>query len=142
MAILGRLNTGDRLAMFGLTPNCVCPLCGANGKDHDHLFFQCPFSSKVWVTVLTKCKANWQSTNWLGLTEVVPGECKGKSLVTIIRRLGFCCTVYRMMKPIIESYEFAKSGLSDGSKKLSEHIYIEWMGNFKMENPLSLFSVL
>lgn len=96
IAILGRLTTGDRLALFGLTPNPVCPLCGANGEDHDQLFFQFPFSSKVWSAVLTKCNAIWQSTNWLGLVEVVARDCLGKSLATIIRRLGFCCTVYQI----------------------------------------------
>ncbi|CAL5405310.1 unnamed protein product [Camellia sinensis] len=156
------------------------------------------FSSKVWTAVLTKCNANWQSTNWLGLIEVVARDCLGKSLATIIKRLGFCCTVYqiwmernsrifsrifcrallawsdigllplkisnslgliagffksggclqsslniegsgtfcglsegehllrveyRMMKPINESCEFSKSGLSDGSQKLSANGY-------------------
>jgi len=48
-----------------------------------------------------------------------------KMVLTVSFNVALFCR-YRMMKPIIESYEFAKSGLSDGSKKLSEHIYIEW----------------
>ncbi|CAL5338646.1 unnamed protein product [Camellia sinensis] len=83
----------NNLLLFHYT-NPVYPLCGANGEDHDHLFFQCPFSSKVWTVVLTKCNANWQSTSWLGLIEVVTRDFLGKSLATIIKRLGFCCTVY------------------------------------------------
>lgn len=94
MAILGRLNTGDRLAIFGINPNPVCPLCGVLGEDHDHLFFKCAFPSTVWAAMLSKCNTNWYSTNWLGLMEVVANDCRGKSIATIIKRLAFSCIVY------------------------------------------------
>lgn len=84
------------LLFFGINPNYSCPLCGLLGEDHDHLFFNCSYSSKVWSAVLTKCNANWQSTTWLGLVEVMARDCKGKSLATIIKRLALCCTVYQV----------------------------------------------
>ncbi|KAL7215410.1 hypothetical protein ACSBR1_027554 [Camellia fascicularis] len=96
MAILGRLNTGDRLAIFGINLAPTCPLCGQNGEDHDHLFFQCPFCSKVWAAILRKCNVNWNCHSWTDWVGVVAKDCKGKSLATIIKKLGFCCTVYQL----------------------------------------------
>lgn len=41
-------------------------------------------------------------------------------LIVLVDVSLFCR--YRMMKPINESYEFSKSGLNDGSKKLSANV--------------------
>ncbi|XP_028122045.1 uncharacterized protein LOC114319237 [Camellia sinensis] len=65
MAILGRFNTGDRLAIFGINPNPVCSIYGVLGENHDHLFFKCAFLSTVWAAMLSKCNTNWY-VMWLG----------------------------------------------------------------------------
>ncbi|GMQ04561.1 hypothetical protein CsSME_00049934 [Camellia sinensis var. sinensis] len=96
MAILGRLYIGDRLAIFGINPAPICPLRGYNGEDHDHLFFHCPFSSRVWDAILRKCNVNWTCNSWTDWVDVVARDCKGKSLATILKKLGFCCTVYHI----------------------------------------------
>ncbi|KAF8050613.1 hypothetical protein N665_1923s0004 [Sinapis alba] len=50
MAMLSRLPTRDRLSSWGMNVPLVCVLCSlATGlESHDHLFFQCPFSTAVW----------------------------------------------------------------------------------------------
>ncbi|XP_074315304.1 uncharacterized protein LOC141651495 [Silene latifolia] len=41
-----RLLTQDRLLRMGITQTNVCFLCGCNAETVEHLFFQCPFSSR------------------------------------------------------------------------------------------------
>lgn len=96
MAILGRLNTGDRLATFGINGVSNCQFCTHNGEDHQHLFFQCPFTLRVWTVIQDKCQVNWQNIPWSDLPQVVAADCKGKSLATIIHRLSFCSSVYHI----------------------------------------------
>ncbi|XP_028090507.1 uncharacterized protein LOC114290746 [Camellia sinensis] len=44
LAIHERLNTGDRLQIFGLLTSPSCPLCCAPEENHSHLFFGCLYS--------------------------------------------------------------------------------------------------
>ncbi|XP_028117723.1 uncharacterized protein LOC114315305 [Camellia sinensis] len=48
VAIHNRLNTLDRLVVFGTSNSSICCLCGVGLENHNHLFFKCPFSYKVW----------------------------------------------------------------------------------------------
>ncbi|KAL7212528.1 hypothetical protein ACSBR2_015258 [Camellia fascicularis] len=47
VAIHNRLNTLDWLVVFGTSNSAICCLCGVGPKDHNHLFFKCPFSYRV-----------------------------------------------------------------------------------------------
>lgn len=48
LALQGRLPTKDRLRGWGLNVNADCVLCSAGNETHDHLFFNCAYSSAVW----------------------------------------------------------------------------------------------
>lgn len=54
LACHGRLATKDRLCRFGLIQEKICSLCNEVDESHDHLFFACSESKKVWSEVL-----NW-----------------------------------------------------------------------------------
>ncbi|GKF65225.1 reverse transcriptase zinc-binding domain-containing protein, partial [Tanacetum coccineum] len=46
----------DRLRQWDVGPDVdldllVCPLCEAQKDSHEHLFFECPFSSHVWKRI-------------------------------------------------------------------------------------------
>lgn len=47
VVIHNRLNTLDRLVVFGTSNSSICCLCGVGPEDHNHLFFKCPFSYRV-----------------------------------------------------------------------------------------------
>lgn len=64
LAIKERLNTRDRLAKFGLCADPRCVLCGINDESHNHLFFDCEFSSVVWKSVVELCGVHWNSRLW------------------------------------------------------------------------------
>ncbi|GJR95644.1 homeodomain-like protein [Tanacetum coccineum] len=46
------LRTQDKLQQWDLGPNSLlCPLCDVQPDSHTHLFFECSFSSQVWMLV-------------------------------------------------------------------------------------------
>ena len=62
LAIRGRLGTQDRFHIHPL--NLSCLLCDGQVEDHDHLFFNCPFSWAIWSEILTKCDIHPVQMPW------------------------------------------------------------------------------
>nr|GEV45283.1 reverse transcriptase zinc-binding domain-containing protein [Tanacetum cinerariifolium] len=52
MAINKRLMTQDRMKMWGSYDMMVCSLCYKQEESHNHLFFICPYSNKLWKNVM------------------------------------------------------------------------------------------
>ncbi|XP_010665811.2 uncharacterized protein LOC104883063 [Beta vulgaris subsp. vulgaris] len=57
LAALGKLQTAEKLKHIGVSANDLCLLCGSYAETHQHLFFNCKFSSefmqgiKLWLGV-------------------------------------------------------------------------------------------
>ncbi|XP_018448258.2 uncharacterized protein LOC108819707 [Raphanus sativus] len=49
MVALSRLPTRDRLIAWGMNVPALCVLCPSGHESHQHLFFQCPFVSRIWA---------------------------------------------------------------------------------------------
>ncbi|XP_028122802.1 uncharacterized protein LOC114319935 [Camellia sinensis] len=96
LAIHERLNTGDRLQIFGLLMSPSCPLCCALEENHSHLFFRCHYSSRIWAVIQAKCNSHWPSLPWLELVEFATTSINGKSLKCMIMKLSFHCTIYHI----------------------------------------------
>ncbi|XP_028127266.1 uncharacterized protein LOC114323787 [Camellia sinensis] len=96
LAIHQRLNTGDRLQIFGLLTSPSCPLCCAPKENHSHLFFRCHYSSRIWAVIQAKCNSHWPSLPWLELVEFATKSINGKSLKSVIMKLSFLCTFYHI----------------------------------------------
>lgn len=91
LAILNRLYTEDRLVLFGNKTSSHYSLCPGS-ESHDHLFFNCPFSSQFWALVTAKIIVNWSPrlvANWVTLLS----SSKGKSLRSIIFKLAFTASI-------------------------------------------------
>ncbi|KAG7550876.1 Reverse transcriptase zinc-binding domain [Arabidopsis thaliana x Arabidopsis arenosa] len=58
LAILARLPTRDRLRRWGMNIPATCVLCSTRDESHEHLFFQCSFSSEIWVFLAAKFLPN------------------------------------------------------------------------------------
>ena len=66
LATKGRLRTKDRLPRTAENDN-TCNLCRREGESHDHLFFNCGYSKKVWELITTKAKIAWPMLPWQDL---------------------------------------------------------------------------
>ena len=95
LAIRERLNTGDRLAMFGMLEVNEC-VFRMGQESHDHLFFDCPFSATVWKGVQSRLNVRWPSSDWRGWTYHLHNNLHGSSVSVLVRKLAFTATVYHI----------------------------------------------
>lgn len=68
LAFHNGLRTLDLLSRFGLGVIPTCPLCNAQNESFNHLFFDCPYSFHLLVSVLRHCGWKGISRNWSSLT--------------------------------------------------------------------------
>lgn len=59
LAMQDKLNTLDRLLVWGVVNEANCVLCSiGNIVDHNHLFFDCSYFTAVWLDILMKNHVN------------------------------------------------------------------------------------
>ena len=75
-----------------------CAFCKSETETHDHLFFDCPFSNRVWRAIKNKCCVNWGDRTWNEWIVFCSNELKGKSLGCYTRKLAFTVTVYSIWR--------------------------------------------
>ncbi|KAB1200869.1 hypothetical protein CJ030_MR0G006019 [Morella rubra] len=98
LAIKERLSTQSRLKAFGLLNDITYVFCGDAEKDFNRLFFDCPFSNRIWVLmrdkyVLPRDQFCWQDTiSWAAM------YLKGNSFHACICKLILSATVYGIWK--------------------------------------------
>lgn len=96
IALHSRLNIGDRLQQFGLTPNPTCPFYQSPVESHSHIFFDCMFSTRIWNVLKAMSNVNWPKLHWPNLFAYATIETKGKSLRSIVIRLSLLCSIYHI----------------------------------------------
>jgi hypothetical protein len=69
IASMERLHTMDRLLNFGVIHAATCILCGVQVETHEHLFFQCPYTSSVWREIAKRTRIFWPPLNWPNLLQ-------------------------------------------------------------------------
>lgn len=94
IAIQNRLSTEDRLVLFGVKTSSNCSFCPGE-ETHDHLFFNCPFTRQVWVTVSLKSQFTWQPQSLSTLVTLI-STMKGRGLKNILAKLTFIVTLYHI----------------------------------------------
>jgi len=64
--MLNRCPTRDRLLAWGLPVDGICLLCNLGPESRDHLYFQCPYSYRIWSEISRRCSTtpsrSWQDT--------------------------------------------------------------------------------
>ncbi|GJU15267.1 hypothetical protein Tco_1143233 [Tanacetum coccineum] len=71
-----------------------CPLCDLVPDSHDHLFFECAFSSQVWSKVHVLCCMDSIPPWLIDVTTFITFISKGKMAVSILSRLVLAATSY------------------------------------------------
>lgn len=94
LAIQNRLATEDRLVLFGIKDTSCCSFCPEE-EDHNHLFFNCPFTQKVWDEVSRKSHLTLQPQSLQDLVSILSGY-RGKGLRSTIIKLSFTVTLYHI----------------------------------------------
>lgn len=94
LAIHNRLYTGDRLVLFGTIPVSCCSFC-SGVETHDHLFFNCIFTSQVWSEMLDHVNVIWPSRSWADWINQI-SNFRDKTLKNLIIKLIFTATVHQI----------------------------------------------
>ena len=133
LAILKKLSTHDRIFTFTQGP-LACVLCHRSMESHDHLFFNCSYSSFVWQGLQHRMGVGCPSTSWSSLVDWGATAWKGKTPRQIIRRMCFGLAVYSIWRERnARSFKFeAKSKeriLNDTCLHMALQIQIKWRGD-------------
>ncbi|GKF13420.1 reverse transcriptase domain, reverse transcriptase zinc-binding domain protein, partial [Tanacetum coccineum] len=94
-----KLKTQDKLRQWGVGPSIdlnllKCPLCDFVPDSHDHLFFECAFSSHVWSKVRALCGMDSIPPRLIDVTTFINHISKSKTAVSILSRLVLATTSY------------------------------------------------
>ena len=92
LAIRERLGTQDRLHTS--TDARGCFFCRSGSENYDHLFFECPVTSRIWATILARSGLTPLQMSWGDQIEWMANHWKGNSLSIIIYNLSLAASVY------------------------------------------------
>ncbi|GJZ73400.1 reverse transcriptase domain, reverse transcriptase zinc-binding domain protein [Tanacetum coccineum] len=71
-----------------------CPLCDLVPDSHDHLFFECSFSSQVWSKVRVLCGMDAIPPHFSDVVAFIVPLSTGKTVISIISRIVVAATSY------------------------------------------------
>ncbi|PWA83708.1 reverse transcriptase zinc-binding domain-containing protein [Artemisia annua] len=97
MAFQKRLLTQDRMVKW-CSEVLLCPLCKKTNDSHNHLFFLCEFSSKVWSVMKNKMKVDVLPNDWDQITHKIASLPCNNSIWSILNRIIIATTVYGIWK--------------------------------------------
>ena len=94
-----KLKTQDRLRESDVGPNVDlsllrCPLCDTVPDSHAHLFFECQFSTQVWLQVRSLSGMDAVPPVLEDVLMFLIPISKGRSVVSILSRLLLAATTY------------------------------------------------
>nr|GEX14201.1 hypothetical protein [Tanacetum cinerariifolium] len=94
LAIQGKLMTQDRMEKWQNNVDLKCALCKSCADLHEHLFFKCAYTLKVWKEMLKKTN-NLQNKNQLmKVVDIISKARNRNSIRMVIKKLVLAATVY------------------------------------------------
>ncbi|XP_009623361.1 uncharacterized protein [Nicotiana tomentosiformis] len=88
------LLTKDRLRGWGYVEDATCSLCNNEEETTDHLFFSCPYSSRVWIAMLRWQGIHRQAMTWTNEIEWAERYYKGRSTTAELYKLILADSLY------------------------------------------------
>ena len=96
LAVKKKLGTQDRFPL--LPQGNLCLLCNIQRETHDHLFFECHYSSQIWRSIALKGGFYTPNVQWGNLVTWLSSNWKGKSLLVKSWKLCLAISVYHLWK--------------------------------------------
>ncbi|XP_021991395.1 uncharacterized protein LOC110888164 [Helianthus annuus] len=99
LVIRRKLLTQDKILQWDFSRRknmnmICCLLCYANIDSHDHLFFDCSYSQRVWNSVRSKGGMPNVSSDWSSIIDWMVHRSRSKSASVYISRLVLAATTY------------------------------------------------
>ncbi|XP_022040986.1 uncharacterized protein LOC110943551 [Helianthus annuus] len=94
-----KLVTQDKIMYWNYTRTTnmnmmCCLLCYESLDSHDHLFFECKFSAKVWEFIRAKAGMDNVEAKWSAITEWLRQRARSKSADNLVCRLLVAASAY------------------------------------------------
>ena len=80
-----RLPTGERMSRWSGSVNTACMLCQNPHETLTHLFFDCPYSSQLWETLMKGVMGIQYTSSWRGIIRVALDHSQGKIKLFTVR---------------------------------------------------------
>ncbi|KAF5756243.1 hypothetical protein HanXRQr2_Chr17g0812331 [Helianthus annuus] len=71
-----------------------CLLCYADNDSHTHLFFECKYSSQVWISIRQKAGMESVNPKWADIVDWLVLRARSKSVATYVARLMVAASAY------------------------------------------------
>ncbi|KAI8571379.1 hypothetical protein RHMOL_Rhmol01G0115400 [Rhododendron molle] len=98
LVVLQRLSTKDRLNSWGLHLDGTCSLCNSAVETHQHLFFECSFSTVVWQHLVNKNMVLDMPSHLVEVLDWYGVQVKGKSLRCMSLTSSLAATIYGLWR--------------------------------------------
>ncbi|XP_052623754.1 uncharacterized protein LOC128129115 [Lactuca sativa] len=145
LAVLNRLKTQDRVRGWEVAGNLLCPFCDNMPDSHNHLFFNCEYSSRIWKYFCSKVGLNLSAVEWNDLIFMLSSMLKLKTGENLIIKCMIASCVSHIWRErnsrlfgssiisvegIIASIEneirLKLMGLRKRTKMINNKIYLIW----------------
>ncbi|GJX59585.1 RNA-directed DNA polymerase, eukaryota, reverse transcriptase zinc-binding domain protein [Tanacetum coccineum] len=93
IAIKGRLKTKDRLSKWFFVQDLTCLLYGVDNESHNHLFFSCAYSKRLWERLKPMANMDNVSNVWPSVISSISNILVNK-IWSVIQRLVFGAAIY------------------------------------------------
>ncbi|XP_048498219.1 uncharacterized protein LOC125496719 [Beta vulgaris subsp. vulgaris] len=96
LAVLGRLATKSRLAQWNMISDTTCVLCNDAEEDIQHLFFNCPFSTDIWMKCLNLLGIGRRPMAFLDEISTAAIKCRKKNNKNQLYGMLFAEAIYNI----------------------------------------------
>ncbi|XP_022014976.1 uncharacterized protein LOC110914495 [Helianthus annuus] len=98
-----KLWTQDRILRWNHTVTgsmnlMCCLLCYSGVENHEHLFFECPYSKIVWSKVRKKIRMDTVRETWDDITSKLVAAAKSRSVYAVASRLVVAASAYTIWR--------------------------------------------
>nr|GEW59699.1 putative RNA-directed DNA polymerase, eukaryota, reverse transcriptase zinc-binding domain protein [Tanacetum cinerariifolium] len=120
-----RLLTQDRLRSWDVAGGLAsvgCPLCDGQPDSHDHLFFQCSFSTQVWKSLRDSAGLNQVSNSIVDIVNVLIPIAKSRTIRSVVAKLVVAACAYHIWEErnyrLFQSKKISHMQVSDKTKSI------------------------
>jgi hypothetical protein len=96
LVMKGRLSMGDMLLSWGYKGDVNCVFCRIQLESHDHLFFECSLSYRLWKFCMSRCRVENVPIIWKDILTLGLNDWCSKSLKAILCKLALGSVVYNI----------------------------------------------
>ncbi|GJV03161.1 RNA-directed DNA polymerase, eukaryota, reverse transcriptase zinc-binding domain protein, partial [Tanacetum coccineum] len=98
LAVQKRLSTQDRLARWYPSKTVSRSLCNECPNSHEHLFFECKYSKKVWEVMKKYMEQEDLNEKWNEILTTLMNLPCNRNIMSVIRRLVLAASVYFILQ--------------------------------------------